>query len=133
MRAEEQYFLNASTFQNHHGGMVRLGDQIYAGTGHNNGFPICLDWKTGKVVWNKERGPGKESAAVIAADERLYFRYQDGTMALIDAAPAGYKERGVFKLPHVDGPSWPHPAIHDGKLYLRSQDVLMCYDLRAGK
>ncbi len=133
VRAEEQYFLNASTFQNHHGGMVRIGDYIYAGTGHNNGFPICLEWKTGKVVWNKERGPGKESAAVIAADGRLYFRYQDGTMALIDAAPAGYKERGVFKLAHTDGPSWPHPAIHDGKLFLRSQDVLMCYDLRAAK
>ena len=133
VRAEEQYFLNASTFQNHHGGMVRIGDYIYAGTGHNNGFPICLEWKTGKVVWSKERGPGKESAAVIAADGRLYFRYQDGMMALIDASPDGYKERGVFKLPHVDGPSWPHPAIHEGKLFVRSQDVLMCYELRAGK
>ena len=133
VRAEEQYFLNASTFQNHHGGMVRIGDYIYAGTGHNNGFPICLEWKTGRVVWNKERGPGKESAAVITADGRLYFRYQDGTMALIDATPAGYKERGVFKLAHVDGPSWPHPAINDGKLFLRSQDVLMCYELRAAK
>ena len=133
VRAEEQYFLSASTFQNHHGGMVRIGDYIYAGTGHNNGFPICLEWKTGKVVWNKERGPGKESAAVIAADGRLYFRYQDGTMALIDAAPGGYQERGVFKLAHVDGPSWPHPAIHNGKLYLRSQDVLMCYELRNSK
>ena len=133
VRAEEQYFLNASTFQNHHGGMVRIGDFLYAGTGHNNGFPICLEWKTGKVAWSKERGPGKESAAVIAADGRLYFRYQDGTMALIDATPNGYKERGVFKLTHVDGPSWPHPAIHDGRLYLRSQDVLMCYDLRSAK
>ena len=133
VRAEEQYFLNPSTFQNHHGGMVRIGDFIYAGTGHNNGFPICLEWKTGKVVWNKERGPGKESAAVIAADGRLYFRYQDGTMALIEASPNGYKELGVFKLAHVEGPSWPHPAIHDGKLYLRSQDALMCYELRAGK
>ena len=133
VRAEEQYFLNASTFQNHHGGMVRIGDYIYAGTGHNNGFPICLEWKTGKVAWNKERGPGKESAAVIAADGRLYFRYQDGTMALIDASPDGYQERGVFKLAHVDGPSWPHPAINHGKLYLRSQDVLMCYELRNSK
>ena len=133
VRAEEQYFLNASTFQNHHGGMVRIGDYIYAGTGHNNGFPICLEWKTGKVVWNKERGPGKESAAVIAADRRLYFRYQDGTMALIDAAPGGYQERGVFKLAHVEGPSWPHPAIHNGKLYLRSQDVLMCYDIHSAR
>ncbi len=128
--AEEQYFLNASTFQNHHGGMVRIGDHIYAGKGHNNGFPICLEWKTGKVVWQQERGPGKESAAVIAADGNLYFRYQDGIMALIEASPAGYSEKGTFKLATVNGPSWPHPAIHDGKLYVRDQDVLLCYSLR---
>ena len=130
IEAQEQYFLNASTFQNHHGGMVRIGDYIYAGTGHNNGFPICIEWKTGKVVWRKDRGPGKESAAMIAADGRLYFRYQDGTMALIAANPDGYREYGVFKLPHNDGPSWPHPAIDAGRLYLRSQDALMCYDIQ---
>jgi outer membrane protein assembly factor BamB len=127
VKAEEQYFLKHRDFQNHHGGMVRIGDYIYAGTGHNNGFPVCLEWKTGKVVWNQDRGPGKESAAVIAADGQLYFRYQDGTMALIAASPDGYKENGVFKLPFVDGPSWPHPALEGGRLYLRSQDVLMCF------
>lgn len=131
LKVEEQYFLNASTFQNHHGGMVRLGNYIYAGTGHNNGFPICLEWKTGKVVWKKDRGPGSESAAMIAADGHLYFRYQDGIMALIEASPNGYSEKGAFKLASVDGPSWPHPAIHAGHLYLRSQDTLMCYDIRA--
>lgn len=130
VKAEEQYFLKAGTFQNHHGGMVRIGDYIYAGTGHNNGFPICIEWKSGKVVWDKGRGPGRESAAVIAADGNLYFRYQDGTMALISATPDGYKENGVFKLPFIDGPSWPHPSIEGGKLYLRSQDVLMCFDVK---
>ncbi len=128
--AEEQYFLEASTFQNHHGGMVRIGDYIYAGKGHNNGFPVCIEWKTGRVVWDKGRGPGKESAAVVAADGKLFFRYQDGTMALIEATPAGYAEKGAFKLPHIDGPSWSHPVIHDGRLYLRDQDALMCYSLR---
>jgi outer membrane protein assembly factor BamB len=127
---KEMYWLNAGVFQNHHGGMLRIGDYIYAGKGHNNGFPICLEWKTGKVVWEKGRGPGKESAAVIAADGHLYFRYQDGTMALIEASPKGYVEKGAFKLASVNGPSWPHPAIHDGKLYLRDQDVLLCYELK---
>jgi outer membrane protein assembly factor BamB len=126
----EVYWLNAGVFQNHHGGMLRLGDYIYAGKGHNNGFPICLEWKTGKVVWEKERGPGKESAAVIAADGHLYFRYQDGILALIEATPKGYVEKGAFKLASVNGPSWPHPAIHDGRIYLRDQDVLLCYELK---
>ncbi|MFN0130533.1 MAG: PQQ-binding-like beta-propeller repeat protein [Verrucomicrobiales bacterium] len=130
VKAVEQYFLKHNEFQNHHGGMVRLGDHIYAGTGHNNGFPICLEWKTGKVVWNKDRGPGRESAAVISGDGQLYFRYQDATMALIAASPAGYRENGVFKLPFNDGPSWPHPALDKGRLYLRSQDVLMCFEVK---
>ena len=127
---EERYFLAAATFQNHHGGMVRIGNYIYAGKGHNNGFPICLEWSTGKVVWEKDRGPGKESAVVIAADGNLYFRYQDGTMALIEATPEGYSEKGAFKLASVNGPSWSHPIVHDGKLYVRDQDVLLCYALR---
>ena len=130
VEVQEQYFLNASTFQNHHGGMIRLGDYIYAGTGHNNGFPICLEWKTGKVVWNKDRGPGAESAAVVAADGNLYFRYQNAVMALIEATPEGYHEKGAFPLASHNGNSWSHPVIHGGRLYLRDQDVLLCYDLR---
>jgi outer membrane protein assembly factor BamB len=128
--AQEQYFLDAGKFQNHHGGMVRIGDYIYAGKGHNNGFPICLEWKTGKAVWEPGRGPGKESAAVIAADGQLYFRYQDGTMALIEAKPDAYSEKGAFKLAHIDGPSWSHPVIHEGRLYIRDQDALLCYDIK---
>lgn len=131
VKAEEQYFLKAGVFENHHGGMVRIGDYIYAGTGHNNGFPICIEWKTGKVAWRKDRGPGRDSAAVIAADGNLYFRYQDGIMALISATPDGYKENGSFKLPFIDGESWPHPAIDGKKLYLRAHDVLMCFDIAA--
>lgn len=129
--ADEQYWLNAGIFQNHHGGMVKIGDHIYAGKGHNNGFPICLDWKTGSVVWEKERGPGKESAAVIAADGGLYFRYQDGIMALVEVTPTAYSQKGAFKLATVNGSSWPHPVIQGGRLFIRDQDALLCYDLRA--
>lgn len=127
--AKEQYFIKAAEFQNHHGGMVRIGDYIYAGKGHNNGFPVCLEWKTGKIVWEQSDRPGKESAAVIAADGQLYFRWQDGVMGLVDATPAGYKLRGSFKLPVIKGQSWPHPALQDKRLYIRVQDDLLCYDV----
>ena len=50
-------------------------------------------------------------------------------MALIEASPKGYVQKGAFKLASVNGPSWPHPAIYAGKLYVRDQDVLMCYSL----
>ncbi len=132
VKAKEVYFLNANTLQNHHGGLVLVGDYVYGGHGHNNGLPICVELKTGKVKWGgKQRGPGSESAAVVCADGQLYFRYQDGLMALISASPKGYKLNGAFKIPDVSGPSWSHPVVADGHLYLREQDHLFVYDVHA--
>ncbi len=129
VKADEVYFLEHNKLQNHHGGMVLVGDYLYGGHGHNAGAPICVEFLTGKVKWKQDRGPGTGSAAVAYADGKLYFRYQDGTMALIDCTPDGYKELGTFKIPDVSKPSWPHPVIVGGRLYLREQDHLLCYKL----
>jgi outer membrane protein assembly factor BamB len=128
--AEEVYFLDAKTMQNHHGGMILLGDYIYCGHGHNNGFPLCIEMLTGEVAWSPGRGAGSGSAAVAYADGHFYFRYQDGVMALIEATPKEYVLKGTFKIGINHGPSWPHPVICEGRLYLRDQDELVCYDLR---
>jgi outer membrane protein assembly factor BamB len=130
VKAEEVYFLKGDEFQNHHGGMIRVGDYLFAGHGHNNGFPICLEWRTGKILWGgKERGAGSGSAAITYADGQLYFRYQNGTMALIEATTDSYKLNGKFNIPEVKGPSWSHPVVWGGKLYLREQDNLFVYQL----
>lgn len=128
--AQEVYFLDSKTLQNHHGGLVLVGDYLYGGHGHKAGFPVCVDFLTGKVVWNGGRGPGSGSAAVVYADGELYFRYENGTMALIDATPDAYHLRGTFEIPNVEKPSWPHPVVTGGRLYLREQDALLCYDVR---
>jgi outer membrane protein assembly factor BamB len=130
VKAEEVYFLDGKDFQNHHGGMILLGDYLYAGHGHNAGVPICLEWKTGQTVWRHNRGPGSGSAAVAYADGNLYFRFQDGLVALIGATPEAYQEKGTFQIPDVEQPSWSHPVIAGGKLYLREQDALYCYDVK---
>lgn len=130
VKANEVYFLEGKEFQNHHGGMILLGDYVYAGHGHNAGAPTCLEWKTGKTVWRHNRGPGTGSAAISYADGNLYFRFQDGVMALIEATPEEYRERGQFSIPGVEQPSWSHPVIAGGKLYLREQDTLFCYDVK---
>ncbi len=130
VKANEEYFLDGKEFQNHHGGMIMLGDYLYAGHGHNAGAPTCLAWKTGKVAWRHNRGPGSGSAAVTYADGNLYFRFQNGVMALISATPDSYRENGHFKIPNVEQPSWPHPVVIGGKLYLREQDALLCYDVK---
>lgn len=128
--AQEVYFLDRRTFQNHHGGMVLVDGYIYAGHGHNNGFPICVEMKSGKVMWREGRGPGSGSAAIAYADGDIIFRYQNGTVALVEANPREYRLKGHFMPAHQDRESWAHPVVADGKLYLREQDVLMCYNLR---
>jgi outer membrane protein assembly factor BamB len=128
--AREVYFLPSGTFQNHHGGLVLVGDHIYAGHGHGKGFPICIDLKTGKVAWGGDiRNAGTGSAAVMYADHRLYYRYQNGVVVLVEATPTGYREKGSFTIPDVQGPSWPHLVVADGRLYVREQDSLYVYDV----
>ncbi len=132
VQAEEVYFLPAGTFQNHHGGLIHLGDYIYAGHKHNQGFPICLEMMTGEIVWGgDQRGPGSGSAAITYADGHLIFRYQDGRLALIEATSDEYRLKGSFMPAYQQGKSWSHPVIANGKLYLREQDKLMCYDVAA--
>ena len=129
--AEEKYFLEFQVFNNHHGGMILLDGHIYAGHKQNDGFPTCVNMATGKVVWGGDelRGPGKGSAAVLFIDGHLIFRYQDGTVALIEATPTAYHLKGSFTPDFQEGNSWAHPVVVKGKLYLREQDKLMCYQV----
>jgi outer membrane protein assembly factor BamB len=114
---------------NKHGGIVLVGDHLY-GDSDDAGIPFCAELMTGDVVW-KKRGSGKGSATVAAADGHLYVRFADGTLALAKADPADYAEVATFKIPGSDArPSWSHSVILDGRLYLREQDKLLCYDLR---
>lgn len=131
IKAEEVYFLRASTFCNHHGGMILLGDHIYAGHGHSRGHPICVEFLTGQVTW-KEDAPFKGSAAVLHADGHLIFVYEKKGITLVAATPGGYKQKGGFQLDSDQGgPTWAHPVIFNKKLYIRHNDLLFCFDIAA--
>jgi outer membrane protein assembly factor BamB len=129
--ATEVYFLDGKTFQNHHGGYVLVGQHVYGGHGHRRGAPICIELASGKVVWGGEtlRNEGTGSAAVTTADGLLFFRYENGTMILIEATPEGYRQKGSFQIPNVSRPSWAHPVVLGGKLFVREQDHLYVYDV----
>jgi hypothetical protein len=129
VRAREVYFLEADTMQNHHGGMVLHDGFVYSGTGLNKGFPLCVELESGKVRWGPVRNAGRNSAAPIYADGRLYLRYQSGLMLLIEATPEAYREQGSFMIPDVKKESWSHPVIVNGRLYLREQDHLLVYGI----
>lgn len=122
-KAEEVYFTRE--MQNQHGGMVLLNGYIY---GSNEGLLTCLEAKTGKVQW-AERRAGKGSIA--CADGHLYCRNEGGPIVLVEANPEKYVERGRFEQKWKSGsPTWPHPVIANGKLYIRDQDRLYCYNVK---
>jgi outer membrane protein assembly factor BamB len=122
-RVEEVYFTRH--MMNHHGGMVLIDGHVY---GHSEENLVCLQFISGKVVW-RDRRPGKGSIAY--ADGRLYFRRENGQVFLVEANPKEYVERGRFdQSDRSDQQAWPHPVIANGRLYLRDQDVLLCYDVK---
>jgi outer membrane protein assembly factor BamB len=129
VKATEVYFLTAETLQNHHGGMVLVEGYLYCGHQQNSGELVCLDIKTGKLMWGPVKPPGKGSAAVTYADGHLIFRYQDGLVVLLEATPKECKIKGSFKPQFQEKESWAHPVVSGGRLYLREQDKLMCYQL----
>ena len=133
VKAEEVY--STRKMQNHHGGMILLDGCLYGANGGNEGGAlVCLDFKTGNVLWD-EREDAEHRApkgSVALADGRLYYRTEKGTMLLVEPSPKQYVERGRFEQPdRSKQPAWAHPVIANGKLYLRDQDLLLCYDVKA--
>jgi outer membrane protein assembly factor BamB len=107
------------------GGVVLVDGHLY---GTNNQALVCVEFRTGKVRW-QDRSVGP--ASVCCADGRLYVRGHDGEVALVEATPAGYRVTGRFAQPdRSDKPAWPYPVVANGRLYLRDQGVLLCYDVK---
>jgi outer membrane protein assembly factor BamB len=128
-------FLNKD-LENHHGGVILAGDYLY---GHSSakeqGGWTCMAWADGSVKW-KEKG-ALSKGAIGHADGMFYcLEEKTGNVALIEASPNGWSEKGRFKLePQTTirspkGAIWTHPIIANGKLYLRDQNFVYCYDVK---
>jgi outer membrane protein assembly factor BamB len=125
LKAEKAF--DNKTMAVHHGGVIAVGDYVY---GTNEQLLVCMSLKDGSVAW-KDRSVGKGSLAY--ADGRLYVRSQaSGDVALVEATPDAYKEHGILKQPDRNlRKAWAHPVIAGGRLYLRDQGLLLCYDIKA--
>lgn len=117
----------APQMKNHHGNMVLVNGFVY-GFDENN--LTCINLKTGEVKWfNRSVGKG----SIAYADGMLYCRSERGSVALVEANPQSYVERGRFDQPERSNlPAWANPVIAGGRLYLRDQENLFAYDLRGG-
>jgi len=116
---------------NHHGGVVEVEGYIYGTNwkGNPDGDWICLDWNTGKVMYETE-WLGKGS--ITYADGMLYcYEEKQGTVGLVKATPEKFELVSSFKVPMGTEQHWAHPVILDGTLYIRHGDTLMAYDIKA--
>ena len=111
--------------QNHHGGVLLVNGYLY---GFNNSILVCLEFATGKMQW-RDRSVGKGS--LTYADGNLYILSEDNVVGLAAAAPTLYQEKGRFRIADQGLPSWAHPVVSGGRLYIRNQTTLSAYDVRA--
>ena len=123
VKAQEVYFTR--DMMNHHGGVVLVNGYLY---GFSNAILTCLEFATGKVAW-RNRSVGKGSLTYANGD--LYLVGEDNVVGLAEANPTEYRERGRFKIPDQGWPSWAHPVVSGGQLYIRNQSTLTAYDVRA--
>ncbi|RFC48174.1 MAG: Outer membrane protein assembly factor BamB, contains PQQ-like beta-propeller repeat [Verrucomicrobia bacterium] len=120
--------------KNHHGGVIKIGDNLYGFS--DGGGLICQSWTTGSMVWN-EKSQFLQKGAVHVADGMLYcLNESDGMLTLVEASPSGFSAKGQFKLDpqspnrNPQGKVWTHPLVLNGKLYLRDQEFLSCFDVK---
>jgi len=123
IKAREVYFTR--DMMNHHGGVVLVNGFLY---GFSNAILTCLEFATGKVAW-RNRSVGKGSLTFANGD--LYLLGEDNIVGLAEANSTEYRERGRFKIPDQGWPSWAHPVVSGGQLFIRNQNTLAAYDVRA--
>lgn len=121
--AEEVYF--EKKMANHHGGIVKVGDYMY---GFGSGGLLCMNYLTGKIAWQAR---SVRKGSLVVADGMLYLLGERHEVALAEANPKAYIEHGRFKIEPHGRPSWAHPVVIDGRFYIRDQESLTAYDVRA--
>jgi outer membrane protein assembly factor BamB len=125
---EEVY--TSTLLDNHHHGLIELDGFLYGSYWiHNNaGNWACLEWNTGKVMYDQEWNSKGE---LVYADGMFYvYEEKRGNVALVKPDPSGFKVVSSFQVEKGRGPHWSHPYIFEGKMFLRHGDVLMVYALK---
>lgn len=123
VRANEVYF--TKEMRNHHSTSILVGDHLY---GFSSSILTAMRFDTGEIAW-KDRSVGKGS--LVYADGHLYCFSENGVVGLVEATPAAYREKGRFTIKQQSLPTWAHPIISGGRLYIRDQDTIYAFDVKA--
>jgi hypothetical protein len=112
------------------GHFARLGSRLYGAVGQEQGpyLLTCIDWETGRTLYEDDT---VRDAAIIAAEGLLYvYEQRGGKVSLIKPGETGVEVSGSFRVTKGEGPHFAHPAISNGRLYLRHGDYLCVYDVK---
>ena len=121
-KAQEIYF--TKDMRNHHSSSVLIGDYLY---GFSSSVLTAMKFDTGEIAW-RNRSVGK--GALVYADGHLYCLSEGGVVGLVEATPTEYREKGRFRIPQDSLPTWAHPVVAGGRLYLRDQDTIYAFDVK---
>jgi outer membrane protein assembly factor BamB len=124
-KGQEVYF--TKEMRNHHATSILVGDHLY---GFSGGILTAMKFDTGEVMW-RDRSVGKGS--LTYADGYLYAFSENGVIGLVEANPTAYREKGRFRIQQGSLPTWAHPVVAGGRLYIRDQDTIYAYDVREKK
>jgi outer membrane protein assembly factor BamB len=123
--AQEIWF--SKDMRNHHSSSVLIGDHLY---GFSGAILTAMKFDNGEIAW-RDRSVGKGS--LVFADGNFYLFSENGVVGLAEATPTGYKEKGRFRIQQGSLPTWTHPVVAGGRLYLRDQDTIYAFDVREKK
>lgn len=126
-KAEQRWYTNK--MKSHHGGFVLVDGYLYGCS--DPGMLVCLDFDTGRPAWiSREVGKG----SILCADGMLICRDETGPISLVEATPDKFKLLGQFEQPErSEDRAWAYPVVVDGKMYIRDQGKLFCFDVANGE
>ena len=117
----------STRMRNHFSTCVRFKDHLF---GFDDSTLTCMSFLTGAVAW-KERGFDKGS--VLLVNDQLIVYGANGILALTEANPERYIEKARFQFSKTANSCWSAPVVSNGRLYVRDQERLVCYDVKEGK
>lgn len=111
--------------RNHIGTSVRIDDHLF---GFDDKLLKCMNFRTGEILWEQE---GFDKGSLAAFGKNLVVYGANGQLALVEANPKGYVENGRLAFSNQGHSCWSVPVIADGRLYVRDQERLVCFDIRS--
>lgn len=119
---------------------VRVDGHLYGFSGRNEPDAVlrCVEWKTGELKWERpERWPRHGGAqpdvygrgSFLVADGKLFALGEGGIIGIFKPNAEKCEELARWQMPDLHYPCWAGPVLSERRLYIRSEDFLVCLDL----